>query len=313
MNNESATAEPIRPGLEGVVAAETSLSAIDGEAGRLMIRGIPVELLAEEATFDEVVALLVNGALPNRAVLRQVRRSLGSGRVLSPTVRDAIQTSDAAGQPPVDTLSIALSDPRECRVLYGGAASRPHPCCGHVHADLRRQPRRRMGRPCARAADGGETIPASCPLHRSGHRLGAAVRAAGERVVVHVGLSGGRPATDGITPVAGRQADVPLPAVMRHTPNEVLTGPEILMADRAAARDIGANTARASVQIHQIRVSAAKPVGSNPFPGTQHRRAQRTLTKRIGSGCRQLFPGSGRSGRSRRSRRSQEQCAKSDE
>ena len=45
-------------GLEGVVAAETSLSLVDGERGELIIAGYPVEEIAPKATFEEVVELL---------------------------------------------------------------------------------------------------------------------------------------------------------------------------------------------------------------------------------------------------------------
>ena len=46
------------PGLEGVVAAETRLSSVDGKAGELIIAGFPVEELAGRATFEETVYLL---------------------------------------------------------------------------------------------------------------------------------------------------------------------------------------------------------------------------------------------------------------
>ena len=45
-------------GLEGVVAAETALSMVDGERGELIIAGYSVEELAPNATFEETVQLL---------------------------------------------------------------------------------------------------------------------------------------------------------------------------------------------------------------------------------------------------------------
>ena len=42
-------------GLEGVVAAETSLSMVDGVRGELVIAGYPVEALALNATFEETI------------------------------------------------------------------------------------------------------------------------------------------------------------------------------------------------------------------------------------------------------------------
>src|ERR1700735_5444730 len=48
-------------GLENVVAAETVLSEVDGQAGRLVIRGHPVEELAGRATYEEAAHLLLDG------------------------------------------------------------------------------------------------------------------------------------------------------------------------------------------------------------------------------------------------------------
>lgn len=50
------------PGLEGVVVAETILSKIDGAGGRLIVRGRPVEELAEATTFEGVAAFLWRGS-----------------------------------------------------------------------------------------------------------------------------------------------------------------------------------------------------------------------------------------------------------
>ena len=58
------TATLVKAGLDGVVAAETRLSGVDGEAGELIIAGFAVEELAPQATFEEVVYLLWHDALP---------------------------------------------------------------------------------------------------------------------------------------------------------------------------------------------------------------------------------------------------------
>ncbi|MGC8781133.1 MAG: citrate/2-methylcitrate synthase [Anaerolineae bacterium] len=54
-------------GLEGVVAAETSISYVDGIRGRLLYQGYDIHDLAEQTTFAEVVFLLWHGRLPTRA------------------------------------------------------------------------------------------------------------------------------------------------------------------------------------------------------------------------------------------------------
>lgn len=57
------------PGLEGIPAAESSISYIDGEAGILEYRGIPIEELAEGSTFLETSYLLTMGKLPVQSEL----------------------------------------------------------------------------------------------------------------------------------------------------------------------------------------------------------------------------------------------------
>lgn len=56
-------------GLEGVIAAETKLSYIDGEKGVLEYLGIPIGELASNSTFEETVFLLWNGRLPTESEL----------------------------------------------------------------------------------------------------------------------------------------------------------------------------------------------------------------------------------------------------
>jgi citrate synthase len=69
-------------GLEGIVAAETRLSMVDGQAGELLIAGYDVAELAMNATFEETVWLLWHGELPEdvsafRAELAQRRELPG--------------------------------------------------------------------------------------------------------------------------------------------------------------------------------------------------------------------------------------------
>ncbi len=59
------------PGLEGVPAAESAVSYIDGEAGLLEYRGISIEELARNSTFLEVAYLLIFGDLPKKADLER--------------------------------------------------------------------------------------------------------------------------------------------------------------------------------------------------------------------------------------------------
>src|SRR6188508_1269903 len=52
---------PYSPGLEGVIAGETSLSKVDGERGRLIYRGYRIGDLVERGTYPAVANLLWTG------------------------------------------------------------------------------------------------------------------------------------------------------------------------------------------------------------------------------------------------------------
>jgi citrate synthase len=69
-------------GLEGVVAAETRLSHVDGERGELVIAGYRIDELAQHATFEETTWLLWHGELPTAEELDGFRASLAAAREL---------------------------------------------------------------------------------------------------------------------------------------------------------------------------------------------------------------------------------------
>src|SRR4051812_38676788 len=67
-------------GLEGVVAAATRLSLVDGERGELIICGYPVAELATHAAFEETTWLLWHGDLPSAPQLATFRAELAAQR-----------------------------------------------------------------------------------------------------------------------------------------------------------------------------------------------------------------------------------------
>ena len=71
------------PGLAGVIAAESSISSIDGQNGVLRYRGIRIEDLAEHSSFEEVVYLLMFGELPTASELKSLDDRLRAHRVAS--------------------------------------------------------------------------------------------------------------------------------------------------------------------------------------------------------------------------------------
>jgi citrate synthase len=97
----------INKGLEGVVAAETKLSMVDGQAGELVIAGFPVAELALHATFEETVLLLWDGELPNETALRAFRAELAAHRALAPEALELLAAAARANVDPMDALRIA--------------------------------------------------------------------------------------------------------------------------------------------------------------------------------------------------------------
>ncbi|HVA33817.1 MAG TPA: citrate/2-methylcitrate synthase, partial [Candidatus Baltobacteraceae bacterium] len=78
-------------GLEGVVVGTTELSNVEGTIGRLTYRGYDIDDLAPNATFEEVVHLLLYGHLPSRHELDVLKRELGSRRSLPEPLVNAME------------------------------------------------------------------------------------------------------------------------------------------------------------------------------------------------------------------------------
>ncbi len=99
----------VNPGLDGVVAAQTRLSSVDGQAGELIIAGFPVEELANKATFEETVYLLWYDALPNTDQLGDFRQALAARRALSQVTQLVLNAAAAQKVPVMDALRMAVS------------------------------------------------------------------------------------------------------------------------------------------------------------------------------------------------------------
>ena len=94
-------------GLEGVISAETRLSAVDGEAGELIIAGFRVEELASRATFEEVIYLLWHDALPDPGPLAVFKEQLGALRSLPGATLELLRAAAAERVPAMDALRMA--------------------------------------------------------------------------------------------------------------------------------------------------------------------------------------------------------------
>jgi citrate synthase len=95
-------------GLEGVVVGSTQLSNVEGTIGRLTYRGYDIDDLAPNATFEEIVHLLLYGHLPNRHQLDALRRELGARRSLPEPLVNAMQNVPKTAWP-MDVLRTVVS------------------------------------------------------------------------------------------------------------------------------------------------------------------------------------------------------------
>ena len=86
-------------GLEGVVVAETRLSKIYGEQGRLLYSGYEIEDLAENTTFEEVCHLLWHGSLPNRRQLEELSSQMAKARAVEPELIQLLRMLPASTHP----------------------------------------------------------------------------------------------------------------------------------------------------------------------------------------------------------------------
>ena len=156
-------------GLEGVVAAETILSDVDGEAGRLVIRGLSLDEIAGRWRFEDVARLLWSGffdALPDDLAPR-----LGAARVgvfkevagldaglsaLSPVEAMRALTARLADGDDLETAMRLMAAPAvftaaAIRAGAGAAPVAPDPHLGHA-ADILRMSRGEAASPAEVAA-----------------------------------------------------------------------------------------------------------------------------------------------------------------
>src|SRR5262249_5640162 len=94
-------------GLEGVVAAATRLSRVDGEAGKLILGGYAVEEIAPRASFETMAHLLWHGRLPNAGELKDLAVDLGSRRYLPPVTLGLLREAARNAVPVMDALRMA--------------------------------------------------------------------------------------------------------------------------------------------------------------------------------------------------------------
>jgi citrate synthase len=95
-------------GLEGVVAAQTRISDVDGQQGRLWYAGYDIADLAAHASFEETIHLLHHLELPTAAQLSETVAMLRAESILDPLLVDLVG-SLAERTGPMTTLRTAVS------------------------------------------------------------------------------------------------------------------------------------------------------------------------------------------------------------
>jgi citrate synthase len=95
-------------GLEGIVAANSGICWIDGDAGVLAYRGIDIHDLAEKSNFEETTYLLWHGKLPTKTELDEFSKKLAAARTLPPAIFDLLKSFPKTATP-MEVLRTAVS------------------------------------------------------------------------------------------------------------------------------------------------------------------------------------------------------------
>ena len=107
-DNETKPTPTVARGLEGIVAAATNIAEVDGEKGKLTLRGYDISELSGKVQFEEVCYLLWYGKLPNQSELDELKAEMQAARELPAPVLDALRdlTPHASG---MDILRMGAS------------------------------------------------------------------------------------------------------------------------------------------------------------------------------------------------------------
>ncbi|HEY7910930.1 MAG TPA: citrate synthase [Blastocatellia bacterium] len=104
----SSEANVAKAGLEGVVAAQSSISDVNGNEGRLIYAGYDIHDLAQYSTFEEVIYLLWNLKLPARAELDELKRQISREMKLPADIQRLIREIPKDANP-MDMLRTVVS------------------------------------------------------------------------------------------------------------------------------------------------------------------------------------------------------------
>ena len=125
-------------GLDGVIVADTVMSEVDGEEGRLVVRGHAVEELVETRGYEGVAALLWEGYGEGGGNETAVRDGLAMARVRAFALVPKLLTA-AEGLTPVEGLTIWSA--ARCRCSSPRCSMPPRACrrSRPIHRSARRR------------------------------------------------------------------------------------------------------------------------------------------------------------------------------
>lgn len=138
----------MRPGLDNVIAAETVLSHVDGEAGRLIIRGHDLEDLAGQTSYEDATALLWQDFAPTENLVAELGRARAAAfnafkpladKVAPLTAVEAMRLllaslpdGDRAKEPVTVVAAAGVAAAMAARLTAGHTLIEPNP--SHAHA-----------------------------------------------------------------------------------------------------------------------------------------------------------------------------------
>ena len=96
------------PGLAGIPVAESAVSFVDGQVGHLEYRGIDIEELAENSSFEETSYLLLYGELPTAEQLQEFDTRLKRHRRIKFRIRDMMKSFPESAHP-MDSLQATVA------------------------------------------------------------------------------------------------------------------------------------------------------------------------------------------------------------
>ena len=144
----------LRPGLADVPVAESAISFIDGKRARLEYRGIAVETLARESSYEETAWLLLKGDLPTQRELADFDDQLRHRRpqvVRIAADRTKVDAQAAAFDPPQcgKRLFKCVNARPVCRIVLRIHQNPKLPRASILLRVPRPRPKKRQGRPRA--------------------------------------------------------------------------------------------------------------------------------------------------------------------